>query len=146
VPGLGLLFRDAKVIPVATGSEDETERERSLERISAELSSGELVCLFPERSMSSDGRLSRFDDAVARIVERVPAVAVPIALTGLWGSFFSRCHGRAMTRPFRRFWSRVGVKVGEPVPAAEVTAAVLAGRVADLGGWQDPHADNHAEA
>jgi hypothetical protein len=43
-----------------------------------------------------------------------------------------------MTRPFRRFWSRVEVRVGEPVPPEEVTADGLAARIATLGGWDPP--------
>ena len=57
-----------------------------------------------------------------------------MALRGLWGSFFSRKDGRAMSRPFRRVWSRIECVCGEPVPAAQVTAAVLQERVAALRG------------
>jgi len=63
---------------------------------------------------------------------------VPVALVGLWGSFFSRKGGRAMTRPFRRFWSRVEIKVGEEIAPEAVTAQVVAERVAELGGWEVP--------
>ena len=44
---------------------------------------------------------------IERIVDRTPVPVVPMALVGLWGSFFSRRWGRAMSRPFRRVWSRV---------------------------------------
>jgi 1-acyl-sn-glycerol-3-phosphate acyltransferase len=63
---------------------------------------------------------------------------VPVALVGLWGSFFSRKGGRAMSRPFRRFWSRVTVRVGEAIPPEAVTAQAVAERVADLGDWEVP--------
>ena len=37
---------------------------------------------------------------------------IPMALRGLWGSFFSRRDGKApMTQPPRRFWSRIEVVV-----------------------------------
>jgi 1-acyl-sn-glycerol-3-phosphate acyltransferase len=65
---------------------------------------------------------------------------VPVALVGLWGSFFSRKGGRAMSRPFRRFWSRVTVRVGEAMPPEAVTAQAVAERVAALGGWDVPEA------
>ena len=64
-----------------------------------------------------------------------------IALIGLWGSFFSRWGGKAMTRPFRRFWSRVEVRIGAPIPPNEVTAEHLAETVASLGGWDPPTLD-----
>jgi len=57
-----------------------------------------------------------------------------MALTNLWGSYFSRIEsGGAMVRPFRRgLFNRVGLNVGEPVPAAQVEPAALRSRVAQL--------------
>ena len=57
--------------------------------------------------MTVDGALSPFKPGIERIIGRNPVPVIPIALIGLWGSFFSRWGGRAMTKPFRRFWSRV---------------------------------------
>jgi len=59
---------------------------------------------------------------------------VPMALTNLWGSFFSRVEkGTAMVKPFRRgFLNRVGLNVGTAVAAAEVAPADLQIRVAQL--------------
>jgi hypothetical protein len=54
-----------------------------------------------------------------------------MALTNLWGSFFSRVEqGGAMVRPFRRgVFNRVGLDVGEPVAPAQVQPAALRERV-----------------
>ena len=63
---------------------------------------------------------------------------VPMALTNLWGSYFSRIELRggknvAMVKPMRRgLFNRVGLEVGEPVPAVGVTPGLLQQRVADL--------------
>jgi hypothetical protein len=58
---------------------------------------------------------------------------VPLALQNLWGSFFSRVEGTAMTRPFRRgLYSPVGLVAGAPVPPASVTPAMLRDRVGAL--------------
>lgn len=58
---------------------------------------------------------------------------VPMALTNLWGSFFSRVDGNAMARPFRRgLFNRVGLNVGAPVPAEAVQPDMLQARVAQL--------------
>jgi hypothetical protein len=43
-----------------------------------------------------------------------------------------------MTKPFRRFWSRVTVRIGDPIPPENVAAHGLAERVAELGGWEAP--------
>ena len=63
---------------------------------------------------------------------------VPLALRGLWGSFFSRKDGPAMRRPLRRgFFSRIGLAVGEPVPAAGATPESLQATVLCLRGeWR----------
>jgi hypothetical protein len=59
---------------------------------------------------------------------------VPLALSNLWGSFFSRIErGRAMVRPFRRgLFSRVGLSAGPALVPAAVSPEVLRGRVAGL--------------
>jgi hypothetical protein len=59
-----------------------------------------------------------------------------MALTNLWGSYFSRVEqGGAMVRPFRRgMFSRVGLNVGGALLAAQVQPEVLRGRVQGLLG------------
>ena len=133
-----LLFRDAKVIPIASQEKSPQILAGAYDRIATELENGQLVCLFPEGAITRDGQLQPFRHGIERIVERTPVPVVPMALVGMWGSFFSRRWGRAMSRPFRRVWSRVSVVVGEPVPPEEVTAEGLAQRVAALGGWPPP--------
>ena len=98
------------------------------------------MCIFPEGKITSDGELAPFRPGIERIVARTPVPVIPVALVGLWGGFFSRKGGSAMTRPFRRVWSRVDVRVGEAVAPETVTAQVLAERVASLGGWTVPEA------
>jgi 1-acyl-sn-glycerol-3-phosphate acyltransferase len=63
---------------------------------------------------------------------------VPVALRGLWGSFFSRKDGAAMTRPWRlRPFAKIGLAVGEPVPAVAATPDALKAAVAQLrGDWR----------
>jgi len=126
------------VIPIAPASKDPELLERAYDRIAEELAEGELVCIFPEGGISRDGKLAPFRHGIEHIVERTSVAVVPVALVGLWGSFFSRKGGRAMSRPFRRFWSRVTVRVGEPIPPEAVTAEAVAEQVAELGGWDVP--------
>ena len=58
---------------------------------------------------------------------------VPLALQNLWGSFFSRVDGKAMSRPFRRgLFNRVDLVAGPPIAASAVTPAALRERVAAL--------------
>jgi len=138
MPLVRFLFRGAKVIPIASGRVDPELKRRAYDRIAEELSDGELVFVFPEGRITPDGDLQSFRPGIEQIVGRTPVPVVPIAVIGLWGSFFSRWGGRAMTKPFRRFWSRVTVRIGDPIPPENVATHGLAERVAELGGWDAP--------
>ncbi|MCA9581233.1 MAG: MFS transporter [Myxococcales bacterium] len=138
IPLLGFLFRDAKVIPIAPAKEDVDTMEQAFDRIAEELEAGEIVCLFPEGGITRTGELERFRPGIERIIARTPVPVIPIAIKGMWGSFFSRKDNAAMRKPFRRFWSRVELVVGEPVTPENVTADGLGKRVAELGHFRAP--------
>ncbi|MBF4291284.1 MFS transporter, partial [Vibrio anguillarum] len=62
---------------------------------------------------------------------------IPIALKGLWGSYFSRAKGRACCGLPTRFWSHIEIEAGEPVPQKEATTQVMQQKVAELrGDWR----------
>lgn len=139
IPVLGALFRLAKAIPVAPQKDDAATYEAAFERAAQVLKDGDLLAIFPEGGITRDGQLQAFKGGIMKIIERaqadgVQAPVVPMALTNLWGSFFSRIEqGGAMVRPFRRgIFNRVGLNVGAPLPAAEVQPALLRERVAGL--------------
>jgi hypothetical protein len=52
----------------------------------------------------------------------------------MWGSYFSRKDGPALSRPLRRFWSRVRLEIGKPVPAHTATAKMLEEEVSRMLG------------
>lgn len=137
-PVIGWLLRAAKVIPVAVSGRDPGSVRRALDRIAVELEDGQLVAVFPEGGLSRDGGLRAFKPGVVRLVRRVPAPVIPVALVGLWGSFFSRHAGRAFTRPFGRGWRPVEVRVGKPLEPQDVTIEGLESLVAELGGFEKP--------
>ena len=63
-----------------------------------------------------------------------PVPVVPMALSGLWGSFFSRSHqGKAMRR-LRGVFSRIAFVVAPPVPPERVTLDGLEATVLALRG------------
>ncbi len=139
VPLLGWLFRLARAIPIASRRDDPAAYAAAFERAAQVLRQGDLLAIFPEGAITSDGQLQEFKGGIMKVLERarqdgIAPPVVPMALTNLWGSFFSRVErGRAMVRPFRRgAFSRVGLRVGEPVPAARAAPAVLQARVAQL--------------
>jgi len=139
VPVLGWLFRLAKAIPIAPYKEDPATYDAAFERAAQVLREGDLLAIFPEGGITKDGQLQEFKGGIMKIIERareegVEAPVIPMALTNLWGSYFSRIEkGGAMVRPFRRgFYSRVGLNVGAPIPARDVQPAVLREHVARL--------------
>lgn len=136
---LGWVFRLGKAIPVAPRAEDPAAYEAAFEAAAQVLRAGDLLCIFPEGGITKDGSLQPFKGGIAKILERARAdglevPVVPMALTNLWGSFFSRIErGTAMVRPFRRgFWSPVGLHIGPPLPATDADPARLQQEVAAL--------------
>ena len=133
LPVLGTLFRFAKAVPIAPQKEDPQAYEQAFARARAVLDAGDLLCIFPEGAITRDGTLGEFKGGVMKLLEANPVPVVPLALRNLWGSFFSRIEGNAMSKPFRRgFFSRVGLVAGEPVPPAQVTPGGLRERVGAL--------------
>jgi 1-acyl-sn-glycerol-3-phosphate acyltransferase len=133
LPVLGWFFKLAKAIPIAPQREDPGTYELAFERARAVLDDGDLLCIFPEGAITRDGRLAEFKGGVMKLLETNPVPVVPLALQNLWGSFFSRVDGAAMSKPFRRGWfSRVGLVAGDAVAPVGVTPAALHERVAHL--------------
>jgi hypothetical protein len=136
IPVLNFVFRTSRAIPIASKKEDPARLEQAYDEVARALDEGELVCIFPEGQITRTGELNPFRPGIERIVARTPVPVVPMALCGLWGSFFSRKDGSAMRHPFRRFWSRIEVAVAPPVPPSEAHAEALQIRVLALrGDW-----------
>ena len=145
MPVLGWLFRLAKAIPIAPRNEDPAAYEAAFEAAAQVLRHGDLLAIFPEGGITADGELQAFKGGIMKILKNadrdgLSVPVIPMALTHLWGSFFSRIeqvNGQrvAMVRPFRRgLFSRVGLNAGTAVPAAQVQPDLLRERVAALMG------------
>lgn len=131
LPVLNFIFRTAGTIPIAGRNEDIQIYEKAFTRIAQYLKNGELVCIFPEGKLTSDGEMNEFRGGVTRILEETPVPVIPLALQGLWGSFFSRDPNKGF---FHRIWSRVTLVVGQPVTAQAATPSHLQGLVGELRG------------
>lgn len=138
VPGLSWFFRQAKAIPIAPARENPELLARAYDAVAAALADGELVCIFPEGKITATGEINPFKTGVTQIIQRTPVPVVPMALRGLWGSFFSRKGAPAMTRPFRRgLLSKLELVVGEPVAPETATPESLQQMVLALrGDWK----------
>ncbi|WP_443697944.1 MFS transporter [Pseudomonas sp.] len=131
LPVLNFIFRTAGTIPIAGRNEDIQIYEKAFTRIAQYLKDGELVCIFPEGKLTADGEMNEFRGGVTRILEETPVPVIPLALQGLWGSFFSRDPNKGV---FHRIWSRVVLVAGEPVRVEEATPAQLQAVVGVLRG------------
>ncbi len=134
IPVLSFVFRTAGAIPIAPARENREILEQAYDRVAAYLEEGEVVGIFPEGQLTKDGEIGSFKSGIERIIQRTSAPVVPMALRGLWGSFFSRRYGKAMRHFPRRFWSRIELVVGEPVAPEQATSARLREQVVALRG------------
>jgi 1-acyl-sn-glycerol-3-phosphate acyltransferase len=134
VPVLGWLFRLAKAIPIAPRAEDPAAYEAAFAKAREVLADDGLLGIFPEGSITKDGTLQEFKGGIMKILEGRPVPVIPMTLTNLWGSYFSRIEkDGAMVRPFRRgFFNRVGLNVGAALPAAQVSPDALRSQVLAL--------------
>jgi 1-acyl-sn-glycerol-3-phosphate acyltransferase len=129
LPVLNFIFRTAGTIPIAGRNEDVVIYDQAFKKIAEHLKNGELVCLFPEGKLTADGEINEFKGGLSRILQETPVPVIPLALQGLWGSFFSRDPNKGI---FRRLWSHITVVAG---PAMDVALpAELQARVAELRG------------
>jgi 1-acyl-sn-glycerol-3-phosphate acyltransferase len=138
IPVLNFVFRTGKAIPIASSKEDPAMMQRAFDDVARALRDGNVVCIFPEGRITDTGEMHPFRPGLKRILEETPVPVVPVALRGLWGSFFSRAGGAAMRRPWRmRPFAKIGLAVGEAVPAAAATPDMLQAVVRQLRGeWR----------
>jgi 1-acyl-sn-glycerol-3-phosphate acyltransferase len=132
-PVLGWLFKLGKTIPIAPQREDPAAYERAFVAARQVLAEGDLLAIFPEGGITHDGSLGEFKGGIMKILQTHPVPVVPLALRNLWGSYFSRIDGAAMTKPFRRgLFSPVTLAAGAPIAAAAVSPEMLRARVKGL--------------
>ena len=134
VPLLSFIFRTMRTIPIAPAKEDSAMKERAFADAAAALRAGEIVGIFPEGKLTDTGELSPFRPGVQQMIATTPVPVVPMALSGLWGSFFSRSvDGKAMRR-LRGIFSRITLVVAPPVPPERMTLEGLQASVLALRG------------
>lgn len=123
MPVVNYFMRWNRAIPILPTRESVT---KALEEISAGIKAGDLICIFPEGQLTYTGSLGRFKTGIESILKRDPAPMYPIALTGLWGSIFSRKHlgswKRFIPKPFSK---RVHAVCGDLIPPENVSVNML---------------------
>ena len=138
IPVLNFVFRTGRAIPIAPARDNPDQLEKAYDEIARALEAGDIVCIFPEGRITDTGEIYPFRSGIKRIVDRTPVPVVPLALRGLWGSFFSRKGGPAMSKPFRRgILSRIELVVGRALSPHRVAPEDLQAKVLELrGDWR----------
>ncbi|EGQ8985354.1 MFS transporter [Vibrio alginolyticus] len=135
LPPLRRFLRRTGVIPISASNRSSIRR--AFNDVEAALSEGHIVCIFPEGRLTSDGEMNEFMRGIDIILRRSPVPVIPVALKGLWGSYFSRAKGRACCGLPTRFWSKLEIEAGQPVPPNEATAKTMFDKVHQLrGDWR----------
>ena len=132
IPLLKYLFRHAGVIPICSPRQSESTYNQAFESIHQALTNDELVCIFPEGRLTADGQLGEFRPGIDKILARDPVTVIPMALKGLWGSYFSHKDGHALTTRPKRFWSKVSVKLDDPINGTDANRHLLRDKVAAM--------------
>jgi 1-acyl-sn-glycerol-3-phosphate acyltransferase len=133
MPVANWLFRAARTIPICSKQKNEQVYEAAFAAIKRELAEGNLVCIFPEGRLTKTGDIDNFRPGIERIISESPVPVVPMALQGLWGSFFSH-HGKGSFKLKGRLWSKISLHASKAIPAPAVSVAALEQQVRLLRG------------
>ena len=108
-----------------------------MDSVSNALRNGELVCLFPEGTLTKDGKMLPFRPGIEKILARDPVPVIPCALQGLWGSYFSHKEGRAMSGIPKKIFFPIAMKIGPAIAPEKVSVGLLEEKVKNLrGNWK----------
>jgi len=135
LPPLKRFLKRAGVIPISATNRSSIRR--AFNEVEQALAEGHIVCIFPEGRLTSNGEISEFMRGMDIILRRSPVPVIPMALKGLWGSYFSRYKGQAFKGLPTRFWSKLEIEAGEPVNSDSANTAIMRSKVAELrGDWK----------
>ncbi|HEX6691486.1 MAG TPA: MFS transporter [Burkholderiales bacterium] len=131
-PLLGFFFRTVRAIPIAPAKEDAEALQEAYDAIAEALAAGDVVGIFPEGRLTTDGEMNEFRSGIRQILERSPVPVVPMALSGLWDSVFARNPDRSIQGwlPF----AKIGLDIGAQVAPAAATPEHLHSLVLQLRG------------
>lgn len=121
------------VVPISRG-----RSRQAIETVTRLLDAGEVVCLFPEGTLSKNGQLSEFKRGFERSARAASSgVILPFYQRGLWGSRFSYASEKLKTNRRAGRAREVIVAFGQPLPR-DASAERVKQAVFDLSvtSWQ----------
>ncbi|ULN65069.1 MFS transporter [Vibrio gigantis] len=132
LPPIRRFLKRAGVIPISATNRSSIRN--AFKEVERALHEGHIVCIFPEGKLTSDGEVAEFMRGMELIIKRSPVPVIPMALKGLWGSYFSRYKGRACKGLPTRFWSKLEIEACEPISPKQASCETLRQSVSDLRG------------
>ena len=128
-PIIGWFLKMGGCIPIS-----ENASKDALIAVTKALNDGEVVCIFPEGSITRTGFLLPFRKGVEIILRRVNPgiVVIPVYFDKLWGSIFSYKGDRFFSKIPERLPYPVTVLFGEPL-TSNIKAFDLRQKVSELG-------------
>lgn len=127
LPIVHYLFKDGGAIPIGSGRTHPELLRESFEKIHEALQNDEMVIIFPEGKLTTDGEVDLFKRGIEKILERDPVPVLTMGLKGLWGTRWSKAKGRRF-----HFRPPIELVVGEVIPSEGVTAEKLRDKVLEL--------------
>ena len=84
-------YTSARAIPIVPKKVCPDGLEKAMNSVQMRLDEKELIALFPEAYISKDGDIIPFKPGIEKLAKDNPeALIVPMAISGMWGSWFSR--------------------------------------------------------
>jgi len=131
-------FKSARAIPIVPKKVCKNGLEIALEKVEERLKEGEMVALFPEAYITKTGELLPFKPGIEQMAKKhSDCLIIPLAISGMWGSWFSRhINQRAMTGfPWRRsFRTKLTINIGSPIQSRDLTTTDLEKKIESLRG------------
>ena len=136
LPIVKAIFKGVNAIPVGNRRHRPDLVPKAFDTIAQALANGELVVVFPEGTITRNGEMSKFQPGIDEIIKRTPVPVVPMAIRGMWGTWFSRHKGRAFKGLPTSFMKKITVVSGAPVEAEQATRVLMQEKVEALGGQE----------
>lgn len=129
IPVLNWFFRAVKAIPINSKDKNPVVYENAFKSIKELLDNGEVICIFPEGKITSDGLLNEFKGGIDKILKISPVPVLPCAISGFWGSLFSKKNKIKLPR---LSWSKVEVLAGAVIQPEDFTVSDLREKITAL--------------
>jgi len=134
LPIAGALFRGVNSIPIGTQRDRPETVPAAFEAVRETLEAGEMVVIFPEGGITTDGEIRKFQPGIEDIIKKTPVPVIPLAIRGMWGTWWSRKLGRAMKGFPKSFMKQLTVVAGAAVAPEDMTRTLMYEKVKNLRG------------